>query len=95
MTPVEKETMYAPYVAFGFHYDVSTDILSYQGKGLLQLIDIRQSNGESLDSKRFHGVITCIGGEDGEIDVETIRDFTKPDAAGNDTLIGISVEQVR
>ena len=95
MTPAEKEAMYAPYAAFGLDYDAKADTLTYQGKRVRQFMDIKQSNGEALNSGHFQGVMACIGGEYGEIDVETIRDFTKPDADGNGTLIGISMEQVR
>lgn len=95
MTPAEKEALYAPYAAFGLDYNAKADTLTYQGKRVRNFMDIKQSNGEALNSGHFKGVMTCIGGEDGEIDVETIRDFTKPDADGNGTLIGISVEQVR
>ncbi|MEG0324779.1 MAG: hypothetical protein RR619_12340, partial [Raoultibacter sp.] len=87
--------LYAPYAAFGLDYNAKADTLTYQGKRMRNFMDIKQSNGEALNSGHFKGVMTCIGGEDGEIDVETIRDFTKPDADGNGTLIGISVEQVR
>lgn len=95
MTAAEKEALYAPYAAFGLAYNGQTDALTYQGKRVRQFMDIKQTNGEALNSGRFQGVMTCIGGEDGEVDVETIRDFTKLDADGNGTLIGISVEQVR
>ena len=95
MTPAEKEAMYAPYAAFGLDYNAKADMLTYQGKRVRNFMDIKQSNGEALNSGHFKGAMTCIGGEYGEIDVETIRDFTKPDADGNGTLIGISMEQVR
>lgn len=95
MAPAEREALYAPYAAFGLDYNAKADTLTYQGKQVRNFMDIKQSNGEALNSGHFQGVMTCIGGEYGEIDVETIRDFTKPDADGNGTLIGISMEQVR
>lgn len=95
MTVAEKQALYAPYAAFGLSYDASTDKVTYQGSQVRRFLDIRKSNGEAMNSGRFHGVITSLSEEDGEIDVETIRDYTKLDADGNGTLIGMMVETVR
>lgn len=95
LTPAEKQALYAPYAAFGVSYDAISDTLTYQGQRVRRFLDIRQGNGEELDSGRFHGVMTYIGGDVGEVDVETIRDFTKPDAQGDGALIGLSVETVQ
>lgn len=95
ITPAEKQALYAPYAAFGLSYDMSSDTLAYQGRRVRWFTDIRQSNGEPLDSGRFQGVMTCIGDDVGEVDVETIRDFTKPGADGDGALIGLKVKEIR
>lgn len=95
MTGEEKRQLFAPYSAFGLSYDAAADVLSYQGKRVRRFMDIRQSNGEPLEGGSFQGVMTCIAQEDGEVDVETIRDFTRLDAAGEGTLIGMTVKEVR
>lgn len=51
-----------------------------------------------LDSGRFHGSMTsmvCCDDGQGEVDVEVIRDYTKPDANGDGALIGMVAERVR
>lgn len=51
-----------------------------------------------LDSGRFHGSMTsmvCCDDDQGEVDVEVIRDYTKPDANGDGALIGMMAERVR
>ena len=95
MTGEEKRQLFAPYAAFGLAYDAAADVLSYQGKRVRRFMDIRQSNGEPLEGGSFQGVMTHIAQEDGEVDVETIRDFTRLDAAGEGTLIGMTVREVR
>ncbi|MCI5957756.1 MAG: hypothetical protein MRZ54_12320 [Clostridiales bacterium] len=95
MTGEEKQQFFAPYAAFGLSYDAEADALSYQGKRVRRFTDIRQSNGEPLEGGSFQGVMTHIAQEDGEIDVETTRDFTRLDAAGEGTLIGMTVKEVR
>ncbi|MDD3410422.1 MAG: hypothetical protein PHY12_06400 [Eubacteriales bacterium] len=95
MTIAEKIAFYAPYEAFGLRYDAGTDALTYHGQRVRTFTDIRQSNGEALGGGRFHGVMTQTGFEGGEIDIETIRDYAKPDANGDGTLLGITVEKAR
>lgn len=95
MTAAEKEAFYAPYTSFGLCYDVATDTLTYRGQRVRDFMDIRQSNGEALESGRFHGVMNHMGNENGEVDVETIRDYSKPDSNGDGALIGMSAEEVR
>lgn len=95
MTPAEKQAFYAPYAAFGLTYDAVTDTLTYQSMRVRQMTDIRQSNGEPLESGRFQGVMTHIGGDIGDVDVQILRDYSKPDAAGDGLLIGIQAQKVR
>ena len=95
MTAAEKEALYAPYAAFGLHYDAAADVLVYQGKKVRCFTDVRQSNGERMESGRFQGVITHICADAGEIDLQTIRDYAKPDASGDGTLIGMRVEPLQ
>ena len=89
---------FAPYAAFGLRYDAASDEMAFQGQRVRRFLDIRQSNGEPLDSGRFHGSMTsivCCDDDQGEVDVEVIRDYTKPDANGDGALIGMMAERVR
>ena len=98
MTAWEKQTFFAPYAAFGLCYDAASDEMVFQGQRVRRFLDVRQSNGEPLDSGRFHGSMTsmvCCDDDQGEVDVEVIRDYTKPDANGDGALIGMMAERVR
>ncbi len=98
MTAAEKQAFFAPYAAFGLCYDAASDEMVFQGQRVRRFLDIRQSNGEPLDSGRFHGSMTsivCCDDDQGEVDVEVIRDYTKPDANGDGALIGMMAERVR
>ena len=97
MTVAEKQAFFAPYAAFGLCYDAAGDEMVFQGQRVRRFLDVRQSNGEPLDSGRFHGSMTsivCCDDDQGEVDVEVIRDYTKPDANGDGALIGIIAESV-
>lgn len=98
MTAAEKQAFFAPYEVFGLCYDAASDEMAFQGQRVRRFLDIRQSNGEPLDSGRFHGSMTsmvCCDDDQGEVDVEVIRDYTKPDANGDGALIGMMAERVR
>ena len=98
MTAAEKQAFFAPYAAFGLCYDAASDEMVFQGQRVRRFLDVRQSNGEPLDSGRFHGSMTsivCCDDDQGEVDVEVIRDYTKPDANGDGALIGMVAERVR
>ena len=98
MTAAEKQAFFAPYAAFGLCYDAASDEMVFQGQRVRRFLDIRQSNGEPLDSGRFHGSMTsivCCDDDQGEVDIEVIRDYTKPDANGDGALIGMMAERVR
>lgn len=91
----EMRKMYAPYEEFGLTYDAEADALYYQGRRVRYFLDVQQSNGETLDSGKFHGCMRQFSGEDGEVDVHAIRDFDQPDADGNGKLTGMRAEEVR
>ena len=93
--PEEMKTLYAPYAAFGLRYDVEKNALYYGERRVRDFTDVRQSNGETLGSGRFKGVMTHLYDEDGEVDVETIRDFSRPDADGDGKLVGLRVAETR
>lgn len=98
MTVAEKQDFFAPYAAFGLCYDAAGDEWSFRDSVCAGFWDVRQSNGEPLDSGRFHGSMTsmvCCDDGQGEVDVEVIRDYTKPDANGDGALIGMVAERVR
>ena len=84
----------APYAEFGLSYDAERDTLVYMGKRVRHFTDVRQSNGKSPADDGFQGKITCSMRETGEIDLETIRDYTQPDAAGDGKLLGLHVTPV-
>jgi hypothetical protein len=95
MTTGEKLAFYAPYAEFGLTYDAKTDSLNYQNQMVHTFLDIRQSNGEALESGRFHGTMTSFTNDSGTINVTAIRDYASPDAKGNGMLIGLSVDKAK
>lgn len=98
MSLAEKQAFFAPYATFGLSYDAASDEVYFQGQRVRRFLDIRQSNGEPLNSGRFHGCMTSIGYSDddwGEVDVKAIRDYAKPDANGDGALVGMIAERVR
>ena len=94
MTEEEAKAFYAPYEEYGLTYDYQIDSLRLNGKIVREFIDIQKSNGKSLTSGYFSGTITSHYSELGTIDVRTVRDYTRPDAQGYGTLIGIEVDPV-
>lgn len=93
--PEEMKAFYTPYEAFGLRYDVKKNALYYGERRVRDFMDVRQSNGEALESGRFKGVMTHLYDEDGEVDVETIRDYSRPDADGDGKLVGLRVAETR
>ena len=92
MTAEEAQTFYAPYEPFGLTCDGETGSLLYQGQVVRKFLDVRQSNGETLESGKFSGIITNAYNDIGTIDITTIRDYTKLNAAGDGSLIGMNAE---
>ena len=84
----------APYAEFGLSYDAERGTLVYMGKRVRHFTDVRQSDGKSPADDNFQGKVTCSMRETGEIDLETIRDYTQPDAAGDGKLLGLHVTPV-
>ena len=93
--PEEMKAFYAPYEAFGLRYDVEKNALYYGERRVRDFVDVRQSNGESMGNGHFKGVMTHLYDEDGEVDVETIRDKSRPDADGDVKLVGLRVAEIR
>lgn len=91
MTPEELAKLYAVYEPFGLTYDKKQDCFYYNGKLVLQFVDVLASNGESFSSGKFKGSMRQVGNPDGEIEIKAVRDYTKLDANGYGTLIGIEV----
>lgn len=44
---------------------------------------------EDLTSGRFKGAIRTLGSADGTVDIYTVRDFSRLDVFGNETLTGV------
>jgi hypothetical protein len=91
LTPDEYVKMYSVYEPFGVTYDKVKDRFYYNGKLVRSFQDIQMSNGESLSGGRFQGSMMSRNEEDGEIDIETVRDFTVLDENGYGKLTGIKV----
>lgn len=83
---LEMEKEYAP---FGMTYDTDEEQWYFQGEKVRYFQDILASNGEALNSGKFHGTIRSFGNENGTADIYTVRDYEKPDASGYGTLTGI------
>ena len=92
-TQADKQAFFAEYAPFGLTYDPQTEALSYMGRAVRNFLDVRSSNGASLSGGSFRGSITQISNGDGEVDVETIRDYDHPNASGEGTLTGIMVTE--
>ena len=95
LTSKEKQEIYGAYAQFGLIYDAAADTLTYAGQPVRQFTDIKSTNGEPLNSGRFEGVLTMLSNEAGEIDVETIRDYSTLDEAGNGTLMGLRADPIK
>lgn len=92
-TQADKQAFFAEYAPFGLTYDPQTDVLTYMGRAVRNFLDVRSSNGAALSGGSFRGSITQISNGDGEVDVETIRDYARPNASGEGTLTGIMVTE--
>lgn len=92
-TPTEKQAFFAEYAPFGLTYDPQTDALTYMGRAVRSFLDVRSSNGASLTGGSFRGSITQFCKADGEVDVETIRDYARLNASGEGTLTGVVVTE--
>ena len=92
-TQADKQAFFAEYAPFGLKYDPQTDALTYMGRAVRNFLDVRSSNGASLSGGSFRGSITQINNADGAVDVETIRDYARPNASGEGTLTGIVVTE--
>lgn len=95
MTRAEKVAFYAAYADLGISYDAQTDQVRYQGQIVHSLLDVQRTNGEALASGLFAGSMTQITEDYGDIDVTIQRDYSRPDAQGNGTIIGIIAQPVK
>jgi beta-lactamase regulating signal transducer with metallopeptidase domain len=91
LTPDEYAEMYSVYEPFGVTYDKVEDRFYYDGKLVREFLDIFISNGESLSGGKFKGSMMSRNEDDGEIDIETVRDYTVLDENGYGKLIDIVV----
>ena len=90
----EMREMAREYEDFGLTYDVKADQWYLGDEKVRYFRDILISNGESLGSGRFRGVIRSFGNEDGTVDVYVIRDYERVNASGYGTLTGIEAVEV-
>lgn len=91
LTAEERKAMAEEYAPFGVTYDAEEDQWYYNGEAVCFFRDVLISNGESLSGGGFCGVMRTFPGERGTVRVETVRDYTRPDAFGYGTLTGIQV----
>nr|WP_325295557.1 hypothetical protein [uncultured Oscillibacter sp.] len=89
----ERNAMAEAYAPFGVTYDAEEDQWYYNGEAVCFFRDVLISNGESLSGGGFRGVMRTFPGERGTVRVETVRDYTRPDAFGYGTLTGIRTIQ--
>lgn len=89
LTAEERKAMAEEYAPFGVTYDGEEDQWYYNGEAVCFLRDVLISNGASLTGGGFRGVIRTLSSEKGAVRIETVRDFTRPDALGYGTLTGI------
>ncbi len=85
----ELEEMAREYEAFGVTYDIKNDQWYFNGEKVRFFRDVLISNGESLTGGKFKGAMRTMGCGDGTVDIYTVRDYARLDAAGNGTLTGI------
>lgn len=90
----EMREMAREYEDFGLFYDVKSDQWYLGDEKVRYFRDILTSNGESLGSGRFRGVIRSFGNENGTVDVYMIRDYERVNASGYGTLTGIEAVEV-
>ncbi len=83
-----KETA-AEYKAFGVTYNAATGQWYYHGKKVRYFLDVLTSNGKKPDSGEFKGTIRNFYGDEGTVDIYTVRDFHTPDENGNGTLTAV------
>lgn len=91
LTPDELAKLYSAYEPFGVTYDKKQDCFYYNGKLVRQFVDVLASNGESFSGGKFKGAMRQMGNPNGEIEIEAVRDYIKPDANGYGALIGVEV----
>ena len=89
----ERNAMAEAYAPFGVTYDAEEDQWYYNGEAVCFFRDVLTSNGKSLSGGGFRGVMRTFPGERGTVRVETVRDYTRPDAFGYGTLTGIRTIQ--
>lgn len=80
------------YEPFGVTYDAKEDQWYFNGEKVRYFRNVLTSNGENLTNGKFKGTMRSFGSEDGNIAIQTIRDFTNLNISGNGTLT--SVEKI-
>lgn len=77
------------YKPFGVTYNAATEQWYYRGKKVRYFLDILTSNGKKPDGGEFEGAMRIFNGDEGTVDIYTVRDFHTPDAQGNGTLTAV------
>lgn len=85
----EMKEIAAEYKAFGVTYNAAAGQWYYHGKKVRYFLDVLTSNGKKPDSGEFKGAIRNFYGDEGTVDIHTVRDFHTPDENGNGTLTAV------
>ena len=83
------------YKPFGVTYNAATGQWYYRDKKVRYFLDILTSNGQKPDGGEFEGAMRIFNGDEGTVDIYTIRDFHTPDADGNGTLTAVKAYSQR
>lgn len=87
--PAELQKMMDEYAPFDVTYNLAREQWYFQGEKVRIFHDILISNGESLTGGNFSGSIRMLNSPDGDIDIYTVRDYSRINKDGNGTLTDI------
>ncbi len=85
------ETMFAAYEEYGLLYDESQKALFYDGKRVRLFWDSRDTDSQPSDSENWFRSSVSNWDTAGEIDVYTVRDFSRTDENGHGKLKGLCI----
>ena len=84
----------AEYAPFGVTwYDTPNGGWYYKGQKIRTLKDVLTSNGESMSSGKFEGILRCFGDPNGTVSLTVVRDYDRPNAEGYGTLTSIELSE--
>lgn len=82
----------AEYAPFGItYYDTPNGGWYYKGEKIRSMKDALTSNGESMSSGKFKGILRCFRNDAGTVSLAAVRDYDHPNTEGYGTLTGIEI----